>query len=147
MKALIQRVDRADVSVSGETVGKIEKGLCVFLGVVDADTEKDIQWLAEKIINLRIFDDDDGRMNLSLLDVKGEMLLISQFTLCGDCRKGRRPSWAGAAKPDFAKDMYEKFIKEVRKSGVKTETGIFQAEMKVCICNDGPVTLMIDSKE
>jgi D-aminoacyl-tRNA deacylase len=147
MKALIQRVDRADVSVSGEVVGKITKGLCVFLGVVDADTQKDIQWLAEKIVNLRIFDDDDGRMNLSLRDVSGEMLLISQFTLCGDCRKGRRPSWAGAAKPDFAKDMYEKFIEEVRKTGVRTETGIFQAEMKVSICNDGPVTLMIDSKE
>jgi D-tyrosyl-tRNA(Tyr) deacylase len=133
--------------VDGEVKGEISKGLCVFLGVVSDDAEKDINWLVEKIINLRIFDDEDGKMNRSLIDVKGDILIVSQFTLCGSCKKGRRPSWTGAAEPVFANEMYETFVNAIRAKGIKTETGVFQALMKVDICNDGPVTLMIDSRE
>lgn len=147
MKALLQRVDRASVSVDGKITGEIGKGLCVFLGVVVEDTEKDISWLADKIVNLRIFDDESGKMNRSLIDEEGMMLIVSQFTLCGDCKKGRRPSWIKAAEPIFANDMYEKFVKEIEARGVRTATGVFQSLMKVEICNDGPVTLMIDSRE
>lgn len=147
MKALIQRVDNAEVTVSGVSSGRIDKGLCLLLGVFEDDTEKDIQKLAEKACNLRIFDDENGVMNLSLLDTDGSMLVVSQFTLCADCKKGRRPSWHLAARPEFAKQMYERFVEAVKKLGVKTETGIFQAEMKVNLCNDGPVTIMLDSKE
>lgn len=147
MKALLQRVDRASVSVDGKITGEIGKGLCVFLGVVVEDTEKDISWLADKIVNLRIFDDESGKMNRSLIDEEGRMLIVSQFTLCGDCKKGRRPSWIKAAEPIFANDMYEKFVKEIEARGVRTATGVFQSLMKVEICNDGPVTLMIDSRE
>ncbi|NLD05155.1 MAG: D-tyrosyl-tRNA(Tyr) deacylase [Synergistaceae bacterium] len=147
MKALLQRVDRASVSVDGKITGEIGKGLCVFLGVVVEDTEKDIAWLADKIVNLRIFDDESGKMNRSLIDEEGRMLIVSQFTLCGDCKKGRRPSWIKAAEPIFANDMYEKFVKEIEARGVRTATGVFQSLMKVEICNDGPVTLMIDSRE
>ena len=147
MKALIQRVDRAEVSVGENIVGSIGAGLCVFIGVVADDTEKDIVRLADKLINLRIFDDTEGKMNESLIDKKGEMLVVSQFTLCGDCRKGRRPSWTGAAQPDFADMMYKKFVAEVASKGVKTATGVFQAHMSVEILNNGPVTLMIDTKE
>lgn len=147
MKALLQRVSHAGVTVSGKITGEIDGGLCVFLGVVPGDTEKDIQWLAEKIINLRIFDDEDGKMNLSVKDVNGEILVVSQFTLCGDCKKGRRPSWVKAAEPVFANEMYEKFVAAISSDGIKTATGVFQAHMQVDICNDGPVTLMIDTKE
>lgn len=122
-------------------------GLCVFLGVFPEDTDQDIGWLVVKIINLRIFDDENGKMNVSLLDKNGSLLVVSQFTLCGDCRHGRRPSWVRAAEPGFANSMYEKFISAARAKGVRTETGVFQAVMKVEICNDGPVTLMIDSRE
>ena len=147
MKALLQRVDKAGVSVEGKLTGEIGKGLCVFLGVVHEDTEKDITWLADKIVNLRIFEDGSGKMNRSVIDEKGEILVVSQFTLCGDCKKGRRPSWTNAAKPSFANSMYEKFVKEIEVRGVRTATGVFQAYMKVEICNDGPVTLMIDTRE
>ncbi|MDO5115934.1 MAG: D-aminoacyl-tRNA deacylase [Synergistaceae bacterium] len=147
MKALLQRVSRARVSAAGETVGEIGRGIVVLLGVAHGDTERDIDWLAEKVVNLRIFDDENGKMNLSLLDVGGEMLIVSQFTLCGDCRKGRRPSWTGAAAPEFANEMYLKFIEEIEKKGVSAARGIFQANMLVDISNDGPVTLMIDTKE
>ena len=147
MKALLQRVTSSSVSVGGETVGKIGKGITVLLGVVPEDTQKDIDWLAEKVVNLRIFDDGDGKMNLSVKDVGGEILVISQFTLCGDCRKGRRPSWAKAAPPAFANEMYEKFISAIEKEGVRAAHGTFQAYMAVDIQNDGPVTLMIDTKE
>lgn len=147
MKALLQRVDRASVSVDGKITGEIGKGLCIFLGVVTEDTEKDISWLADKIVNLRIFDDESGKMNRSLIDEEGRMLIVSQFTLCGDCKKGRRPSWIKAAEPVFANSMYEKFVKEIEARGVSTETGVFQSLMKVEICNYGPVTLMIDSRE
>jgi len=147
MKALLQRVDKAGVSVEGKLTGEIGKGLCVFLGVVHEDTEKDITWLADKIVNLRIFEDGSGKMNRSVIDEKGEILIVSQFTLCGDCKKGRRPSWTNAAEPSFANSMYEKFVKEIEVRGVRTATGVFQAYMKVEICNDGPVTLMIDTRE
>ena len=119
----------------------------MFLGVVHEDTEKDIVWLADKIVNLRIFDDESGKMNRSVLDEAGEILVVSQFTLCGDCKRGRRPSWTNAAEPDFANRMYEKFVKEIESRGVRVSTGVFQALMKVMISNDGPVTIMIDSKE
>ena len=147
MKALLQRVDRAGVSVDGKITGEIGKGLCVFLGVVHEDTDKDVKWLADKIVNLRIFEDVSGKMNRSVIDENGEILVVSQFTLCGDCKKGRRPSWTNAAEPTFANSMYEKFVNEIETKGVRTETGVFQAHMKVEICNDGPVTLMIDSRE
>ena len=147
MKALLQRVDKAGVSVEGKLTGEIGKGLCVFLGVFHEDTEKDITWLADKIVNLRIFEDGSGKMNRSVIDEKGEILVVSQFTLCGDCKKGRRPSWTNAAEPSFANSMYEKFVKEIEVRGVRTATGVFQAYMKVEICNDGPVTLMIDTRE
>ena len=147
MKALLQRVDRAGVSVDGKITGEIGKGLCVFLGVVHEDTDKDVKWLADKIVNLRILEDVSGKMNRSVIDENGEVLVVSQFTLCGDCKKGRRPSWTNAAEPTFANSMYEKFVNEIETKGVRTETGVFQAHMKVEICNDGPVTLMIDSRE
>ena len=147
MKALLQRVDRAGVSVDGKITGEIGKGLCVFLGVVHEDTDKDVKWLADKIVNLRIFEDVSGKMNRSVIDENGEVLVVSQFTLCGDCKKGRRPSWTNAAEPTFANSMYEKFVNEIETKGVRTETGVFQAHMKVEICNDGPVTPMIDSRE
>ena len=147
MKALLQRVDRASVSVNGKITGEVGKGLCVFLGVVQEDTEKDISWLADKIVNLRIFEDGSGKMNRSVIDENGEILVVSQFTLCGDCKKGRRPSWTKAAEPTSANLMYEKFVKEIEARGVTAATGVFQAYMKVELCNDGPVTLMIDSRE
>ncbi|MEG1823754.1 MAG: D-aminoacyl-tRNA deacylase [Cloacibacillus sp.] len=147
MKALLQRVTKAGVSVSGEVIGEIQKGIVVLLGVYPDDTQQDIDWLSEKIINLRIFDDEDGKMNLSAADIRGEILVISQFTLCGECKKGRRPSWAKAAAPEFANEMYEKFIDSVKKSGLFVAHGQFQAYMAVDIHNDGPVTLMIDTKE
>lgn len=147
MKALLQRVERARVTVDGESVGEIGAGLCVFLGVASGDGEKDLKWLAEKVVNLRIFEDSEGKMNLSVTDTGGEILAVSQFTLCGDCKRGRRPSWTGAAEPAEAKRLYEMFVDEIRSKGLKVETGVFQAHMKVDIVNDGPVTLMIDSKE
>ncbi|HPX03807.1 MAG TPA: D-aminoacyl-tRNA deacylase [Synergistaceae bacterium] len=147
MKALLQRVDRASVTVDGNVTGSIGRGLCVFLGVAVGDTEKDIAWLADKIVNLRIFDDESGKMNRSVIDEKGDILIVSQFTLCGDCRRGRRPSWSEAAEPAEANRMYERFVKEIESRGVVVATGVFQALMKVEICNDGPVTLMIDSRE
>ena len=147
MKALLQRVDRASVTVGGNVTGSIGKGLCVFLGVAEGDTQKDIAWLADKVVNLRIFDDESGKMNRSVIDEKGEILIVSQFTLCGDCKRGRRPSWTNAAEPTEANRMYEKFVGEIESRGVVAATGVFRALMKVEICNDGPVTLMIDSRE
>ena len=147
MKALLQRVDRASVTVGGNVTGSIGKGLGVFLGVAEGDTQKYIAWLADKVVNLRIFDDESGKMNRSVIDEKGEILIVSQFTLCGDCKRGRRPSWTNAAEPTEANRMYEKFVGEIESRGVVAATGVFQALMKVEICNDGPVTLMIDSRE
>ena len=147
MKALLQRVTSSKVSVGQDVIGEIGAGLTVLLGVFPDDTQKDIDKLAEKVINLRIFDDKDGKMNLSLVDVKGEMLVISQFTLCGDCKKGRRPSWAKAAAPEYANEMYLKFIEAVKSRGIRVGHGQFQAHMSVEIHNDGPVTLLIDTRE
>lgn len=146
MRAVVQRVNRSSVIVDGKVVGEIGKGLNVLLGVEEGDSEKDVAYMVEKIVNLRIFEDDQEKMNLSLLDVKGEMLCISQFTLMGDCRKGRRPSFSSAARPDEANALYEKFVQAARAAGVKVETGKFQAHMIVDIENDGPVTMLVDSK-
>ena len=145
MRAVLQRVTNAEVKVDGEIIGSIGKGILIFLGVSDDDTEKDLQYIADKMINLRIFEDENGKMNLSVHDIQGELLIVSQFTLYGDCRKGRRPSFDKAGKPDFANEMYEKFIKYCSDSGLKTERGEFGADMKVSLLNDGPVTIMLDS--
>ena len=147
MKALLQRVTRASVSVDNEEVGKIDQGLVVFLGVSSEDTEKDAQYLAQKVVNLRIFADKEGKFNLSALDIRGELLLVSQFTLLADTRKGRRPSFTEAAPPDQAKALFEYFVEQARATGLKVETGRFQAYMHVEIHNDGPVTILLDSRE
>ncbi len=147
MRAVVQRVTKASVSVDNEVVRKISNGIVILLGVGKDDTEEDAKYLAEKIVNLRIFDDEDGKMNFSLLDVKGQALIISQFTLYGDCRRGRRPSYSDSAPPDLAKALYEKFIELVKNYDVHVETGIFAAHMLVEIHNDGPVTLLLDSKK
>jgi len=147
MRALLQRVSAANVEIGGTIKSEINCGLCVFLGVAPDDTENDISWLVEKILNLRIFDDSEGRMNRSLLDNKGEVLVVSQFTLFADCKKGRRPSWGAAAEPRYANAIYEQFVESLRKRGVKTGTGVFQAHMTVGIYNDGPVTILIDTRE
>ena len=147
MRCVIQRVNRASVSVNGELCGSIKKGILVFLGICDSDTEKDIKWLADKIIGLRIFEDENEKMNFSLSDVGGGLLIISQFTLFGNCKKGRRPDFTAAGKPEFAKVMYHKFLDYCRNEIDNTQSGIFGADMKIDLENDGPVTLIIDSKE
>ena len=147
MKALLQRVSQASVSVDDEVVGEIGQGLVVFVGVASGDTERDVRYLAERAINLRIFADGAGKFNLSALDVRGELLIVSQFTLLADARKGRRPSFIEAAPPAQAEPLFEKFVAEVRASGLKVETGLFQQHMLVEIKNDGPVTIMLDSRE
>ncbi len=147
MRAVVQRVTSSAVSVDGAVVGQIGRGLNVLLGVEQADDLKDIAYLSEKIVNLRIFEDDAGVMNLSLKDVLGEMLIISQFTLLGDARKGRRPSYAHAARPDKARDYYQRFIDAVAAHGITVQSGTFQAEMLVEINNDGPVTILLDSQK
>ncbi|MCI5129201.1 MAG: D-tyrosyl-tRNA(Tyr) deacylase [Candidatus Electrothrix sp. AUS3] len=145
MRAVIQRVTSAKVTVGDRQTGAIGEGLLVLLGVHNDDEPKDITWLADKIINLRIFDDKDGKMNHSLKDTGGSMLIVSQFTLLADCRKGRRPSWSEAAPPDKARQMYEEFIQVVADSGITTATGEFQAMMDVSLVNSGPVTILLDS--
>jgi len=142
---LVQRVNKAQVTVEEKITGKIERGFCVFLGVTHGDTGKDARWLADKITGLRVFDDGEGKMNLSIKDVKGELLVVSQFTLYGDCRKGRRPSFVQAADPEEAEILYKAFLEYLSESGLKVESGLFQAYMKVFLENDGPVTLMIDT--
>jgi len=146
MRAVIQRVTEGSVQVNGQTLGEIDHGLVVLLGVTHDDDEKDVSYLAEKIVNLRIFEDDEGKMNLSLIDVGGKLLSISQFTLYGDSRKGRRPNFMQAAKPEMANVLYEQFNEKVRELGIGVETGVFGEHMKVSLTNDGPVTLIIDSK-
>ena len=147
MKALLQRVTRASVSVGGEVVGRIGRGLVVFVGVASGDTDKDAQYLAQRTVNLRIFADEEGRFNLSALDIKGELLVVSQFTLLADTRKGRRPSFIEAAPPPQAEAIFERFVEEARVTGLMVETGRFQQYMQVEIHNDGPVTILLDSKK
>lgn len=147
MRALIQRVNGSGVEVEGRLVGEIKgKGLLILLGVSKEDTEQDIDYLVRKILNLRIFNDENDKMNLSIQDIKGELLVISQFTLYADCRKGNRPSYDKAAGPEPAKELYELFLSEIKKSGLKVEEGIFGANMQVNLTNSGPVTLMLESK-
>src|SRR4051812_43577118 len=141
MRAVIQRVSEARVSVDGKVVGMIGPGLLVLVGVAKPDSVKDAEFLAQKILNLRVFSDDAGKMNRSLIDSGGGLLAVSQFTLYGDCRKGRRPSFDDAAPAEQARALYEHFVNVVRRSGVKVETGVFQAHMEVALVNDGPVTL------
>lgn len=146
MKAVIQRVKHSSVEVEGETVGKIEKGLMLLIGVDEDDETVDADWLVKKILDVRIFSDDEGKMNHSVREINGEILCISQFTLISDYKKGNRPSYMKAAKPDKAIPLFEYFKDEIKKSGLKTESGIFGADMKVSLINDGPVTLVFDSK-
>jgi D-tyrosyl-tRNA(Tyr) deacylase len=145
MRLLIQRVSRAEVRVDGKAEGRIGRGIVVLLGVAAKDEHKDADYLADKLVHLRIFSDPDGKMNLSAMETKAELLLISQFTLYGDCRKGRRPGFDAAAAPDRARELYQYFIARVRQSGLVTETGVFQAHMEVELVNEGPVTLLLES--
>ncbi len=147
MKAVIQRVSSARVDVEGTTVGTIGQGVLVLLGVEKGDGERDADWLADKIVNLRIFEDDAGKMNLALREIGGALLAVSQFTLAGNCAKGRRPSFDGAAPPAEANRLYEYFVARVKARGVSVETGIFQAMMAVSLVNDGPVTFVLESRE
>ncbi len=145
MKAVVQRVSQADVTVDNEITGKIDVGLVVLLGVGHEDSEKEARFLVEKIIHLRIFEDDQGKMNRSLLDVGGSLLVVSQFTLMGDCRKGRRPSFIDAAPPEKAEALYTTFVNLAKQKGVPTETGRFRSMMDVSLINTGPVTLILDT--
>lgn len=147
MRAVLQRVTRASVRVGGEVLGEIDSGLVVLLGVARDDTEADIKYLVEKIAAIRLFDDADGRMNLSIKEVNGALLVVSQFTLYGDVRRGRRPSWSEAAPPEMAEPLYESFVAEARRSVAQVETGSFRAMMQVELVNDGPVTILIDSRK
>ncbi|WP_029297496.1 D-aminoacyl-tRNA deacylase [Chryseobacterium hispalense] len=145
MKIVIQRVSESHVKVDGKIVGEIGKGLMLLIGIDENDTETAADWLVQKILNLRIFGDEDGKLNLSVQDIKGEILCISQFTLIADYKKGNRPSFIKAAKPDKAIPLFDYFKQEISKSGLKTESGIFGADMKVSLINDGPVTIVMDS--
>ncbi len=146
MRAVIQRVIRSSVVVEGRTVGEIDAGLLVLLGVARDDTTKDADYLVDKIVNLRIFNDEQGKMNLSLAGIGGAMLVVSQFTLYADARRGRRPSYAEAAEPDLANSLYEYFVERVKSTGLRVQTGVFQAAMAVSLVNDGPVTILLESK-
>ena len=145
MKAVVANVKHASVTVEGEVVGKIDRGLLILLGITHTDTEAEVAKLADKVTGLRIFKDEEGRTNKGLSDVGGDILVISQFTLYADCKKGNRPSFIRAGVPDFANDMYEYIIGKCRESGIKTETGIFGADMAVSLVNDGPFTIVLDS--
>ena len=148
MRVVVQRVCQSNVKVSGEVIGKINEGLMVLVSFVDEDNDTDLDWMTKKIINLRIFNDDEGKMNRSVQDIGGDILLISQFTLHGSTKKGNRPSFIKAAKPDFANVMYERFINILEQSlGKKIQTGEFGGDMKVSLVNDGPTTIIIDSKD
>lgn len=146
MRVVLQRSKQANVKVNDEIIGQITHGFVLLVGITHTDTTEDVNYIAEKIVNLRVFEDDEGKMNLSLLDVGGEILSVSQFTLYGDCRKGRRPSFTDAAKPEYANNLYEEFNRALAAKGVKVETGKFGAMMDVSLTNDGPVTLILESK-
>ena len=146
MRVVIQRVSEASVTINDAIKGKINTGFLILLGIGHEDTNEDIEWLTQKITNLRVFSDEEGKMNLSILDIKGEILLISQFTLFASTKKGNRPSFIQSAKPEIAIPLYEKFIESIKDFGIKVSTGIFGADMKVSLTNDGPVTIIIDSK-
>jgi D-aminoacyl-tRNA deacylase len=147
MRAVVQRVSQASVTIAGEVVGRIDAGLMVLLGVAAGDAETDAVYLAQKIVGLRIFEDEAGKMNLAVRDVGGAMLVVSQFTLLGDCRGGRRPGFSDAAPPEQAVALYETFVAEVRKQEVRVETGRFREHMEVALVNDGPVTMLLDSRK
>jgi D-aminoacyl-tRNA deacylase len=147
MRAVVQRVSSSDVTVDNAITGSIHKGLTILLGVEENDESKDLSYMVDKIPNLRIFEDSAGKMNLSVQDIGGALLVISQFTLYGDCRKGRRPGFTQAARPEKAESLYREFIEQCRALGLKVETGVFQADMQVRIQNDGPVTILLDSKK
>ena len=147
MKFVIQRVTHASVSVDGETIGKINKGFLVLVGIADSDTKEIANKMIDKLVGLRIFEDENGKTNLSIKDVEGEFLVVSQFTLYADCRKGNRPSFTDAGKPDFANEMYEYIMEEINKKGFHVEHGSFGADMKVELLNDGPFTILLDSKD
>ena len=145
MRAVVQRVKNASVSSEGTQCGAIEQGLVVLLGVTHTDTEKDAAYLAEKVVNLRIFEDNEGKLNLSVKDIGGKIMSVSQFTLYGDCRKGRRPGFTEAARPEMANELYEKFNAELKNQGMEIATGVFQTDMQVSLVNDGPITMLLDS--
>lgn len=145
MRACVQRVSSARVRVEGETVGEIGRGLLVLLGVAAGDGPAELRWMVDKVVGLRVFDDCEGKMNLALADVGGELLVVSQFTLLGDCRKGRRPSFIGAAPPELAERMYGEFVAAARTAGIRVATGRFRTHMEVELVNDGPVTMLLDS--
>lgn len=147
MKLVIQRVTEASVNINGEETRSIGRGFVVLIGITEGDTRQDVEYLASKCVSLRVFTDETDKMNLALQDIGGELLLISQFTLYGDCRKGNRPNFMKAAKPDVAKPLYEHFIEECKKSGIPVQTGEFGADMQVRLCNDGPVTILMDTAE
>ncbi|MGL4403398.1 MAG: D-aminoacyl-tRNA deacylase [Fusobacteriaceae bacterium] len=147
MRAVVQRVKHASVTVEGKIVGKIDDGFLVLLGIKDGDTEKELDWMSTKISGLRVFEDENGKMNKELKDVGGSILVVSQFTLYGDCIKGKRPSFSLAARPDCAIPLYERFKSNIEKIGIPLQSGIFGADMKVELLNDGPVTLIIDTKD
>lgn len=147
MRAVVQRVKNADVSVNGEIIGEIDNGLLVFLGIGDGDTEEDLKYIADKLIGLRIFSDENDKMNLCVTDIGGSVLAISQFTLYGDCRKGRRPNFTAAMEPREARRLYGEFVAYLKKAGINTEQGEFGADMSVRLVNDGPVTILLDSSK
>ena len=146
MRAVIQRVKKSSVAIDKKVIGEIGKGLLVLLGIAKTDETRDVDYLVEKILNLRVFEDRNGKMNKSLIEINGEMLVVSQFTLLGNCRKGRRPSFVEAAEPEKANALYEKFINQVRQTGVSAKTGQFRTMMDVALINDGPVTLILESR-
>ena len=147
MRAVVQKVSSSKVTVDGEITGQINEGLLVLLGVTHEDTSKDVDYMIDKTLNLRIFEDEDGKMNLSLKDIDGELFVVSQFTLYGDCRKGRRPSLSEAAKPEFANELYEEYVAKAKAEGIKVGTGRFRTHMVVDITNEGPVTMLLDSSK
>ena len=147
VRAVVQRVSEASVAVDGAVTGAVSRGLCVLLGVGQGDSEEDARWMADKVVDLRIFEDEQGKMNRSVLDVKGGVLAISQFTLFGDARKGSRPGFVDAARPELAKPLYDRFCARVRDRGVQAGEGVFRATMQVRIVNEGPVTLLLDSRK